>query len=108
MSARRAAPPGVVRALASVALAVVVLGVVLLGGRIEVGYADARASVGPLGATPQPVAPGGEVLVRGTHCVGTGGQLGVVTVSLVQGTAMGGGFEAALYTDLLSRPVPGG
>jgi DSF synthase len=26
---------------------------------------------------------------------------GVVTVSLVQGTAMGGGFEAALYTDLL-------
>lgn len=26
---------------------------------------------------------------------------GVVTVSLVQGTAMGGGFEASLYTDLL-------
>ena len=39
---------GLMGGLSSVALAVVVLGVVLLGGRIEVGYADAPASVGPL------------------------------------------------------------
>lgn len=43
----------------------------------------------------------------GVACVGwTGGlrrasERGVVTVSLIQGSAMGGGFEAALYTDLI-------
>lgn len=47
-------------------------------------------------------------LVRyGVACVGwTSGlrrasERGVVTVSLIQGSAMGGGFEAALYTDLI-------
>jgi DSF synthase len=44
----------------------------------------------------------------GLACVGwTAGlrqasEAGVVTVSLIQGTAMGGGFEAALYTDLVA------
>ncbi len=47
-------------------------------------------------------------LVRyGVACVGwtTGlrraSERGIVTVSLIQGSAMGGGFEAALYTDLI-------
>lgn len=47
-------------------------------------------------------------LVRyGLACVGWTSALrraserGVVTVSLIQGSAMGGGFEAALYTDLI-------
>jgi DSF synthase len=48
-------------------------------------------------------------LVRyGLACVGwteglrKASEAGVVTVSLIQGTAMGGGFEAALYTDLVA------
>ena len=92
------------------ALAAVVSPIVLS----TAAHGDAPGSLSPLRVSPQTSAPQGTVVIAGGGCVGTGGTIGVVTVSLQNpdGTAHTGtvadldasGGWAAQYT---APSVPG-